>query len=180
MVLIDYEGRIDGEPFEGGTARDYLLELGEGRVLPELEKALEGAEPGEERQATFISPTTTPPRRSPARPRSSRSRSRRSARRSCPTSTTTSLRRLPSSTPSAELRDHISEQIRQVLDRQIAERFREDALDAAVAQAKVEICPTRSIGARAEEMWRRVERQLGGRGWNPRTTCRFRARRVRR
>ena len=28
VVLIDYEGKIDGEPFEGGSARDYLLETG--------------------------------------------------------------------------------------------------------------------------------------------------------
>src|SRR3954468_24103476 len=39
VVVIDYEGKIEGEPFEGGTARDYLLEFGEGRVLPELENA---------------------------------------------------------------------------------------------------------------------------------------------
>src|SRR2546423_980633 len=56
VVLIDFEGKVDGEPFEGGTARDYLLELGEGRVLPELEQALEGAEPGAERQATVPFP----------------------------------------------------------------------------------------------------------------------------
>jgi trigger factor len=31
VLLIDYQGRVDGDPFEGGTARDYLLELGEGR-----------------------------------------------------------------------------------------------------------------------------------------------------
>ena len=43
-----------------------------------------------------------------------------------------------------ELREDISEKIRQILDGQIAERFREDALDAAVAKAKVEICQTPS------------------------------------
>src|SRR3954454_14695426 len=47
VVLIDYEGKIDDVAFEGGTAKDYLLELGEGRVLPELEQALIGAEPGD-------------------------------------------------------------------------------------------------------------------------------------
>src|SRR5205814_5025725 len=60
VVLIDYEGKIDGEPFEGGSARDYLLELGEGRVLPELEKALEGAKSGEKRQAAVPLPDDYP------------------------------------------------------------------------------------------------------------------------
>src|SRR5262245_45912881 len=60
VALIDYEGKIDGEPFEGGSAKDYLLELGGGRVLPELEHALEGAKPGDERQATVEFPDDYP------------------------------------------------------------------------------------------------------------------------
>ena len=28
FILIDYAGEIDGEPFEGGAATDFLLELG--------------------------------------------------------------------------------------------------------------------------------------------------------
>ncbi len=60
VVLIDYEGKIDGEPFEGGTAKDYLLELGEGRVLPELEKALVGTKAGDERTATVPFPEDYP------------------------------------------------------------------------------------------------------------------------
>src|SRR5262249_14544771 len=62
-----------------------------------------------------------------------------------------------------ELRDHISGQIREILDRRIAEQFREDALDAAVAKATVDL-PEPVVTARAEEMWRRVERQLAQRG----------------
>ena len=28
IVILDFEGRIDGETFEGGTSEDYILELG--------------------------------------------------------------------------------------------------------------------------------------------------------
>ena len=65
-----------------------------------------------------------------------------------------------------ELRDQISSQIRQILEGQIAERFREAALDAAVANAKVEL-PEPVVDARAAEMWRRVERQLQRQGMEP-------------
>src|SRR5688572_7207272 len=47
VLQIDYVGKIDGEEFEGGSAKDYLLELGAGRVLPEFEKPLTGAKGGE-------------------------------------------------------------------------------------------------------------------------------------
>ena len=65
-----------------------------------------------------------------------------------------------------ELREHVSERIREYIDSQIAEQFRAGALDAAVANATVEL-PDPIVQARAEEMWGRVERQLQGRGMDP-------------
>lgn len=46
IVIIDFEGRIDDTVFDGGSAKDYRLELGSGNFLPDFEKALEGAEIG--------------------------------------------------------------------------------------------------------------------------------------
>jgi trigger factor len=34
FVVIDFLGTVDGEPFEGGEARGYLLELGSDRLIP--------------------------------------------------------------------------------------------------------------------------------------------------
>ena len=66
----------------------------------------------------------------------------------------------------AELREHIAGQIREILERQIAERFQQAALDAAVANARVEL-PEPVVDARAAEMWRRVERSLQQQGVDP-------------
>jgi trigger factor len=46
-VTVDFTGRIDGEPFQGGQAKDFAIELGEGRMLPEFEVAVAGMEPGQ-------------------------------------------------------------------------------------------------------------------------------------
>jgi trigger factor len=48
-VVIDFEGFINGEPFEGGTAKEYALELGAKRMIPGFEDQLEGIKAGEER-----------------------------------------------------------------------------------------------------------------------------------
>ncbi len=48
-VVIDYQGTIDGEPFQGGEGRDQLLELGTGRLLPGFDEQLTGASAGDER-----------------------------------------------------------------------------------------------------------------------------------
>jgi trigger factor len=46
-VVIDFLGRKDGEPFQGGQATDYPFVLGQGMMLPDFEKAVEGARSGE-------------------------------------------------------------------------------------------------------------------------------------
>ncbi len=48
-VVVDFSGRIDGVEFDGGQAKDFTIELGEGRMLPEFETALGGIEPGQTR-----------------------------------------------------------------------------------------------------------------------------------
>jgi trigger factor len=45
MVVIDFVGRIDGEPFEGGSANDVELVLGSGQFIPGFEDQLTGAKP---------------------------------------------------------------------------------------------------------------------------------------
>jgi len=46
-VVIDFLGKKDGEPFQGGQATDYPFVLGQGMMLPEFEKAVEGLKAGE-------------------------------------------------------------------------------------------------------------------------------------
>ncbi|HRE17738.1 MAG TPA: trigger factor [Rhodocyclaceae bacterium] len=46
-VVIDFLGKKDGEPFQGGSATDYPFVLGQGTMLPEFEKAVEGLKAGE-------------------------------------------------------------------------------------------------------------------------------------
>jgi trigger factor len=166
VVLIDYEGKIDGEPFEGGAARDYLLELGEGRVLPELEQALDGAKAGDERQATVTFPDDYPAEEVAGKQAEFDIKVQEVREKELPELNDDFAAEASEFDTLAELRDHITGQIREILDRQIAERFRESALDAAVAKAKVEL-PEPVVDARAEEMWRRVERTLRRQGMEP-------------
>ncbi|MFP4126291.1 MAG: trigger factor [Alphaproteobacteria bacterium] len=55
-VTIDFVGKVDGEPFEGGSAEGFPLELGRGRMIPGFEEQLEGVQPGEERQLEITFP----------------------------------------------------------------------------------------------------------------------------
>ena len=56
FLTIDFVGRIDGEPFEGGTGRDVELEIGSGRFIPGFEEQLVGAESGQDREVAVSFP----------------------------------------------------------------------------------------------------------------------------
>jgi trigger factor len=46
-LTVDFEGKIDGEPFEGGKAADFQFLMGEGQMLAEFESAARGMKSGE-------------------------------------------------------------------------------------------------------------------------------------
>ena len=47
IANIDYEGKIDGVAFDGGTAQGYDLEIGSGTFIPGFEEGLVGAQVGQ-------------------------------------------------------------------------------------------------------------------------------------
>ena len=55
-VVIDFEGFVGGETFEGGKAEDHQLELGSGRSIPGFEKQLEGVNAGDHVQISVTFP----------------------------------------------------------------------------------------------------------------------------
>jgi trigger factor len=46
-VTVDFQGTVGGQPFEGGQAENFVLTIGEGRMLPEFEAAARGMSAGE-------------------------------------------------------------------------------------------------------------------------------------
>ena len=46
-VIIDFAGKIDGEPFAGGSSKNYPFLLGNGEMLPEFEAGVLGLKEGE-------------------------------------------------------------------------------------------------------------------------------------
>ena len=55
QVVLDFVGKLDGEPFEGGAAEDFPLEIGSGQFIPGFEEQLVGVTAGEEKaiEVTF-------------------------------------------------------------------------------------------------------------------------------
>ncbi|MGP1358138.1 trigger factor [Roseicyclus sp.] len=56
QVVIDFVGKLDGEPFEGGAAEDYPLVLGSNSFIPGFEDQLVGAKKGDEKALDITFP----------------------------------------------------------------------------------------------------------------------------
>jgi trigger factor len=60
LVVVDYEGKVDGEPFEGGKGESMRIELGSGRLIPGFEDQLVGAKANEQRTLNVRFPDDYP------------------------------------------------------------------------------------------------------------------------
>ncbi|HLY51111.1 MAG TPA: trigger factor [Solirubrobacteraceae bacterium] len=150
-VVIDYVGRVDGEPFEGGAGRDQLLELGSGRLIPGFEEQLTGATAGETRVVSVTFPEDYPSQEMAGQPAEFEV-----------TVTEVKAKRLPELDDEFaseaggfdtldELRDDVRERLRAAEERAIEREFEEAVLEAAVAEATVEM-PEKLVHARAHEL----------------------------
>jgi len=59
-VTIDFTGKMDGTPFQGGTGGDVSLHLGSGSFIPGFEEQLIGIAAGEQRTVNVTFPQTYP------------------------------------------------------------------------------------------------------------------------
>ena len=48
-VIVDFNGTVDGEEFEGGSGKEIPVVLGQGQMLPDFEKGLKGIKAGDEK-----------------------------------------------------------------------------------------------------------------------------------
>jgi trigger factor len=166
FVVLDFLGKVGGEPFEGGEARGYLLELGSGRLVEGFEEQLEGATAGEERQVDVSFPEDY--------------RAEGLAGQDATFDVTVKEvkeKRLPELDDDFamesggfdtldELRSDIEQRLRDQQERMIDTEFREAVVDAAVAEAEIDV-PHELVHAKSHEMWHQTERRLRAQGLDP-------------
>ena len=60
IVHIDYEGLLEGKPFQGGTAKNQAVQLGSGRMIPGFEEGILGHKAGDEFEINVTFPQNYP------------------------------------------------------------------------------------------------------------------------
>jgi trigger factor len=150
FALADYVGKLEGEPFENGTARDQLIELQSGRMIPGFVEQLTGVSAGEERTISVTFPEDY---------------SEELGGREATFDVTVhevKAKNLPELDDDfageasefdtlGELREDIAAKLREADERTIEREFEEAVLQAATDRATVEV-PDALVHARAHEM----------------------------
>ncbi|HEV3046901.1 MAG TPA: trigger factor [Solirubrobacteraceae bacterium] len=166
FVVVDYVGSLIEEdelrPFAGGEGRDQLIELGSGNLIPGFEEGLLGASAGESRTVSLSFPADYGNEQLAGREASFEIAVKE-----------VKLKQLPELDEDfavdagfddmQELREDIRARLRELDETRAQGEFRQAALDAAVAGARVALTPE-LVAARAREMWERMLHSLSHRG----------------
>lgn len=166
VLLIDFEGLLDGKAFEGGKASDYLLELGGGQLIEGFEEQLAGASAGEEREVKVAFPEDYQSEQLAGQDAVFKVEVKEVREKVLPELDDDFASEASEFDTLEELRANIAERVAEVVEDRVEQDFRVAAVDAAVDAASVEV-PDGLVAARAAERWERVERQLAGRGMSP-------------
>jgi trigger factor len=163
FVVVDFTGTFDGEPMEGGEARDELVEVGAARVMQELDEALEGMSAGETKTVDSPFPDDHPSEDLRGKTAQFEISVKEVKRKQLPELDDDLAADSAGFDTLAELRDDIAAKLREREEETIETEFREAALDAAVANAKLDV-PDPLIDARARELWEQLAHSLSHQG----------------
>jgi trigger factor len=149
-VVVDYLGRVDGEPFAGGEGRDQLIELGSERLIPGFEDQLTGARTGDEREVKVTFPDGYPGDLGGKAATFEVKVSEVKAKR-LPELDDDFAAEAGGFDTLSELREDVATRLREA-DSQVIEReFEEAVLQAAADEAQIEL-PDQLVHARAHEI----------------------------
>jgi trigger factor len=151
-----------GEPVPGAEGRDQLLELGAGKLIPGFEEGLVGARAGETRRLDLTFPADYPAETLAGAEIAFEVTVKDVKRKELP-ELDDDLAIDAGFDSLGELREDISKALVEAEERLIEAEYREAALDAAVAGARVELTHE-LVQARAREMWERMLHSLAHRG----------------
>jgi trigger factor len=171
-VVIDFVGKVDGEEFEGGDARGFLLELGSDRLVPGFEEQLVGASAGEERTVEVTFPEEYQAEHLAGKDASFAVEVKEVKTKQLPELDDDLAVEAGGFDTLDELREDLRKRLSEAQEEAIDRDWREAAVDAAAANATVEI-PHDLVHSKAHDMWHQTAHRLQHQGLDPQQYLQF-------
>ncbi|MDQ3728047.1 MAG: trigger factor [Actinomycetota bacterium] len=166
VAVIDYEGFVDGEPFEGGSGTAMSVEIGSERLLPEFEAGLLGKSAGEEADLDVTFPEGYGAEHLAGKAAVFKVKVNEIREKDLPALDDDFAQSASEFDTLEELREEIRSRMAEILEQRSDMEFRDAAVEAAAENATIDL-PHDLIHARAHELWERFERTLAARGIDP-------------
>jgi trigger factor len=166
FIVMDYKGSIDGEAFAGGEARDQLIELGSGNLVPGFEEQLRGSSAGDEKTITITFPDDYGAEDLRGRTADFEVTVNEIKRKNLPELDDDFASDAAGFDTLEELREDVAKRLQEADESRVEAEYREAVLDAVVREATVDV-PDTLVEARARELWDRMLHQLSHQGISP-------------
>jgi trigger factor len=163
FAVIDFVGTVEGEPIEGGQARDELFEVGAGQLPDEMEAALKGMKAGDSKTVEVAFPEDHPAEQVRGKTGSFELAVKEVKHKELPPLDDDLAADAAGFDTLDELRADIREKLEEADRRAIESEFREAVLDSAAANATVDV-PETLVDARAQELWEQLSSTLARQG----------------
>ena len=162
FITLDFDGFVDGVPFEGGKGEDYPLQIGSGSFIPGFEDQLIGAKVGEEREVNVTFPEDYHAENLKGKAALFKCTVRSIKSRELPEVNDEFAKKASKFDTLAELREDIRKNLQESAARRAENERRTKAIDMATVNCTMEIPPVmveNRITAMIQEMAMRLEQQ---------------------
>lgn len=163
FAVIDFTGYIDDEPFEGGSAQNYPLEIGSGTFIPGFEDQLIGAKVGETLEVKVKLPADHRAEHLAGKDARFEVTVKEIKQKRLPELNDEFAKDVADVESVAELRDKIKKDLQAYVDEAAERAFREKLVDALVDGSKVEV-PEVLVRREIHEMIHEFEHELERQG----------------
>jgi len=163
FAIIDFEGFVDGEPFKGGDAKGYPLEVGSGSFIPGFEEQLIGAKASDEQEVKVTFPADYFVPELAGKEAQFKVKVNDIKRKELPDIDDEFAKEVGEADTVEELKASIENRLKQAAEEKTDREFRAGAVKAAVANVTVDV-PEVMVESQIETMLQDMDVNLQNRG----------------
>jgi trigger factor len=163
FAQIDFAGTVGGEPLEGAKAEDYMLQIGQGQLIPGFEEALVGMKAGESTSFEVTFPDDYHAEELRGKAATFTVTMKEIKEKVVPALDDDLAKEASEFETLAELRDDTRTRLERMQDAAVERDFRAAVVQAAVDNATV-VVPSAMVDRQAHALYHELEETVGERG----------------
>lgn len=160
-VTIDFVGSVDGEEFEGGKATDFVLFMGQGRMIPGFEEGIVGHKAGEQFDIDVTFPAEYHAENLKGKPAKFAITLKKVENIVLPELTEEFVKKFGAAKSVAELRAEIKKNMQRELKHAVNGRVKTQVLNGLLVQNEIEV-PSSAVAEEIEVLKQQAVQRFGG------------------